>query len=63
MDEPSIQMVKLLTLVRVNLVPISRSSVLLLLSLRKFEVNQDLISLRQRVREEGGRVELGFVEM
>lgn len=56
-------MEKLLILFRVDLVPTRRSSVLLLLSLRKFEVNQDLISWRQLVREEGGSVELGLLEM
>ena len=53
---------KLSTLDRVNLVPIRRSSVLSLLSLRKFEVNQDLISERQWVREEGGRVVSGLLD-
>ena len=33
---------------------LTKSSVLLSLSLTKFEVNQDLISVRQWVREEGG---------
>ena len=50
------------TLKRVGLVPTRRSSVLMSLSLRKFEVNQDLISVRQWVREEGGRVEFGILE-
>ena len=44
---------KLSTLDRVDLVPTRRSSVLSLLSLRKFEVNQDLIS--EAVGEGGGR--------
>ena len=30
---------------------------------RKFEVNQDLISGRQMVREEGGTGEIGLLEM
>lgn len=50
-------------LLRVDLVPMRRSSVLLPLSLRKFEVNQVCISVRQSVREEGGSVELGLLEM
>lgn len=53
---------KLLALDRVDLVPTRRSSVLSLFNLRKFAVSQDLISERQRVREEGGRVELGLVD-
>ena len=56
---------KLSTLDRVDLVPTRRSSVLSLLSLRKFEVNQDLISERQWVREGGvrftGQIELGVI--
>ena len=52
---------KLSTLDRVDLVP-TRSSVLSLLSLRKFEVNQDLSSERQLVREEGGRVASGLLD-
>ena len=43
--------------------PIRRTSVLSLLSLRKLQENQDLISCRQSEREDGGRfggkVELG----
>lgn len=46
---------KLLTLDKVDLVPTMRSSVLSLSSFRKLEVNQDLISEKQWVREEGDR--------
>lgn len=46
---------KLLALEKVDLVPTRRSSVLSLSSLRKLEVNQDLISERQWVRVEPGR--------
>ena len=53
---------KLLTLERVDLEPMSKNSVLLLLSLRKLEVNQDFISVRQEVREGGGSVEFGLEE-
>ena len=53
---------KLSTLSRDDLVPIKGISVLLLLSLRKFEVNQVCTSERQSVRDEGGRMELGLVE-
>ena len=53
---------KLSTLDRVDLVPTRRSSVLSLLSLRKFEVNQDLISERQWVREDGARVASGLLD-
>ena len=53
---------KLSALSRVDLVPTKRISVLLLLSLRKFEVNQVCSSERQSVRDEGGRMELGLVE-
>ena len=53
---------KLSTLDRVDLVPTRRSSVLSLFSLRKFEVNQDLISERQWVREEGGRKASGLLD-
>lgn len=53
---------ELLALYRVDLVSKRRSSVLSLLSLRKFEVNQALISERQKVREEGGRMALGLLD-
>ena len=46
-----------------NLEPMRTASVLSLLSLRKFEVNQDLISCRQEQREGGGKVEEGLEEM
>lgn len=46
--------VKLLILERVDLVATRRSSVLSLFSLRKFEVNQSLISSKQLVRDKGG---------
>ena len=60
--ELSIVREKLETLERKALVPKRRSSVLLSLSLRKSEVNQDLIFVRQWVREEGGRVEFDLLE-
>lgn len=41
----------------------SRSSALLLFSLRKLEVNQDFNERKQLVREAGGRVESALVEM
>ena len=55
--------VKLGCLVSVDLEPMRTTSVLSLLSLRKFEVNQDLISCKQVQREEGGNVEEGMEEM
>ena len=42
--------------------PIRRNTVLSLFSLRKLEENQDLSLVKQSVREEGGRVELGLLE-
>jgi len=39
MAEPSMKIEKFLILLKVDLVPVSRNSVLLLLSLRKFDVN------------------------
>ena len=59
----SIVMEKVSGFVRVDLVPMRRTSVLLLLSLRKLQVNQDFISCRQSEREVGGRVEVGLVDM
>ena len=52
---------KLSVLDSVDLVPMRRTSVLSLLSLRKFEENQDLISVRQSVREVGGRLEVDLL--
>lgn len=46
----------------VDLVPIRRISVLSLFNFRKLEVNQDLISERQVMREEGGSEEFGLLE-
>jgi len=54
--------VKLGVLVRVDLEPMRRTSVLSLLSFRKLEENQFLISCKQSQREEGGKVEVGLVE-
>lgn len=54
--------VKLGCLERVDFEPIRTTSVLLLLSLRKFEENQALISCKQAQREEGGKVEVGLEE-
>jgi len=53
---------KLLIFDRVDLVATRRSSVLSLLSLRKFEVNQSLISSRQLVRDKGGSEEVGLLD-
>ena len=55
-------MEKLSGFVWVDLVPMRRTSVLLLLSLRKLQVNQVFISEMQSVREVGGRVDEGLVE-
>lgn len=48
---------------KIDALPTSKTSVLLLLSLRKLEENHDLISIRQFEREVGGRDELGLEEM
>lgn len=61
--ELSKRMAKLLILLRVDLVPSSRSSVLFLCSLKKLEVKQDFVERRQPVREAGLRVERGLEEM
>lgn len=63
MKEWSKGIVKLLDFLNVELVPINNISVLSLFSLRKLTVNQDFISRRQLVREEGGRRESGLEEM
>lgn len=55
-------MEKLGGLVRMDLEPMRRTSVLVRLSLRKLSENQDLISYKQQQREEGGRVVVGLVE-
>ena len=52
---------KLLVFDKVDLVPMRRISVLLLLSLRKLCVNQSFISVRQSVREAGGTEDEGLV--
>lgn len=44
-----------------DLVPMSKTSVLLLFNLRKFCVNQVLTSKMKSVREVGGRVDEGLV--
>ena len=54
--------VKLGCLVSVDLEPMRAISVLSLLSLRKWEGNQDLISCRQAQRLEGGKVDEGLEE-
>ena len=61
-DEFSMEMEKSIILVRVDLLPIRRISVLSQLSLRTFWENQDLISWRQSEREVGGRVGVGLVD-
>ena len=50
-----------LAIEKVDFVPMSRTSVLLLLNLRKLRVNQFFISEMQLVREVGGRVDEGLV--
>ena len=54
--------VRLGCLVSVDFEPMRAISVLLLLSLRKWEENQDLISCRQAQREGGGRADEGLEE-
>lgn len=61
MEEPSMVSEKLLAFDSVFLVPMRRTSVLLLFSLRKFCVNQIFISEMQSVREVGGIDDEGFV--
>ena len=60
-------MEKLSGWVRVDFVPMRRTSVLLLLSLRTLEENQDLMSCKQSDREDGGwfggQVELGVIRV
>ncbi len=46
----------------VDLEPTKRISVLSLFNFKKLEVNQDLISDKQAMREEGGSVEFGLLE-
>lgn len=60
MEEPSVDNEKLQDLERIELVPISSTSVLLSLSLRKSEENQTFSSWKQLVRQAGGRMESGF---
>ncbi len=55
-------MVKLGMLLIEDLEPMRRTSVLSLLSLRKLEENQDLISCKQTQSEGGGKVEVGLEE-
>jgi len=55
-------MEKLFNFEMMDLVPVRSSSVLSLLSLKKFSENQDLISQRQFDREVGGRDILGLVD-
>lgn len=62
MVEFSKVMENLLIFFRVFLVPINSNSILLLFSLRKFVVNQDLISESQLIREESGSEEFGLLE-
>ncbi len=47
-------------LVRVDLVPTRKTSVLLLLSFRKLTESQSLISAKQLVKEGGGKVTEGL---
>jgi len=60
--ELSTEKEKLSALDSTDLVPTRKISVLSLFSFRKLEVNQDLISDRQEVREEGGIIESGLLD-
>lgn len=60
--ELSMDMEKVLSVARVDLVPMRRTSVFSPLSLRKFSESHDLISSKQSDRAVGGRVEVGLVE-
>lgn len=62
MTESSVGIEKLCDLFKVDRVPMRRSSVLLSFNFRKFEVNQDLMSEKQSVRDEGGSLRLGLVD-
>lgn len=53
---------KLSALDKVDFVPTKRISVLSLFSLRKLEVNQDFISVKQEINEGGGSEEFGLQE-
>ena len=55
-------MEKVLSVAKVDLVPMRRTSVFSQLSLRKFSESHDLISSKQSDRAVGGRVEVGLVE-
>ena len=59
--ELSMVIEKLFVFDRFDIVPMSRTSVLLLFNLRTLRVNQFFISVMQLVREEGGRVDEGLV--
>ena len=59
--ELSMLIEKLFVFDKVDFVPMSRTSVLLLFNLRKLRVNQFFISEMQLVREVGGRVDEGLV--
>ena len=59
--ELSMVIEKLFVFDRFDIVPMSRTSVLLLFNLRKLRVNQFFISEMQLVREVGGRVDEGLV--
>ena len=55
-------MEKVMSVAKVDLVPVRRTSVLSPLSLRKLSETHDLISSKQSDRAMGGRVEVGLVE-
>lgn len=55
-------MEKVLSIAKVDLVPMRMTSVLSLLSLKKLSENHDLVSSKQLDRAVGGRVEVGLVE-
>ena len=58
--ELSMLIEKLFVFDKVDFVPMSRTSVLLLFNLRKLRVNQFFISEMQLVREVGGRMDEGL---
>ena len=55
-------MEKVLSVAKVDLVPMRKTSVLSPLSLRKLSESHDLISSKQSDRAVGGRAEVGLVE-
>ena len=62
MVELSTEREKLSALDSTDLVPTRKISILSLFTFRKLEVNQELISDSQEVREEGGIIESGLLD-